>query len=229
MWTTESTNHISLTNKKAGLDVMQCHPLYRIHFGQYQASSAALGRIKTSIYVLHCTVVSSVNIAMYKYDSYYFSKTIINHLLRLLWKVHLLDGNLRRKDNTMEWKYQLMWCHVTRMRGSHVTRMRGSCDQDKGVMWPGWGSHVTRIRSHVTRMGGHVTRMRGHVTRLEKSCDIMWSLYLLSRCHFHCSIHCARCTMWGWSNAQVIHAVPPSSTWTQRGWWRPENMANQLQ
>ena len=34
-------NYISL--KKAGLDVMQSHPLCRTCFGQYQASSAALG------------------------------------------------------------------------------------------------------------------------------------------------------------------------------------------
>ena len=37
----QSTNHISLI--KTGLDVMQSHPLRRTRFGQYQASSAALG------------------------------------------------------------------------------------------------------------------------------------------------------------------------------------------
>ena len=37
----QSMNHISLN--KASLDVMQSHPVHRTHFGQYQASSAALG------------------------------------------------------------------------------------------------------------------------------------------------------------------------------------------
>ena len=45
----QSTNHIALKNSR---DVMQSHPLCRMHFSQYQASSAALGWLGDRDYCL---------------------------------------------------------------------------------------------------------------------------------------------------------------------------------
>ena len=56
----QSKNHISLI--KTGLDVTQSHPLRRMRFGQYQASSAALGKreMETTISCTKCSQVAGL-------------------------------------------------------------------------------------------------------------------------------------------------------------------------
>ena len=99
---------------KTGLDVTQSHPLHRTHFGQYQASPAALGcifavRMSPTLNEVVCysvlNVVTWSNCAISTRDCHNCLATVVKMVLKLVACVYTyqLDSLVVREREEWSW------------------------------------------------------------------------------------------------------------------------------